>query len=417
MPFRLFLVLWTCLALGGAPRRAAAAPVAVAFCIEYELDFTDEDSGDSLVADTMPAKGAEVRFHRSSDGVLLTSGYLDWDGSTPGCDVFALNDAVTYDVKVARRALVNGNRLEVRDNPTNNQLFVTTVRTNYVPVHATQVNESVGPTASVRILAAASWAMAGSNGGVALNPLNSFNFFATSGCGNTSCESWPETGIFIKTDHSFYKFIIVHELGHAVTEARVGAEDENDDGAALNGCNASGPDQYDVDGHQMNSKEFSSQAYVEGIANLYAAAAFNTHEVDAPCQFETHYRPDWDADGTDEQQNEPFIFSCENGVSSAGVNATDYLGQFCLAAGATTNRATEYDVLRGMWDLISDEGVGVPTLFSIWEEARPDTWTMNGTGTGNDFPAERMHDAAFTVGGSTLQDQWDDVADDNGIDR
>lgn len=86
-------------------------------------------------------------------------------------------------------------------------------------------------------------------------------------------------------------------------------------------------------------------------------------------------------------------------------------GSFCAPG---NNRATPYDWLRGLWDFHTDDGVDLETIFTIWNLAEPNTWSVLGNGTGGTYPAAMMSAAAASQGLGTA---WDDNAADNGIDR
>ena len=131
----------------------------------------------------------------------------------------------------------------------------------------------------------------------------------------------------------------------------------------------------------------------EGIASYYAAAIWNrTDESD--CYYTPSYALDWTQDGVGDSSAE---FSCESGVY-AGVDSYDYMGDYCLAVGAVTNRGTQYDWMRFFWDLETDQGLSVTDIFAIWDEADPDAWTASGAGSGASFPAYELDAAASALG-------------------
>jgi hypothetical protein len=404
----LFLLPLFLLLLPGT--QALAAAVSVTYCVDYEIDYDDGSTGDYLTGATTKARGALLRF---DDDGTLTDVYLDWDGANPGCVTTTLDNATSYAVKLVRKAHVNGNTLKVVDDDATPALYASTITSSHTPVANTTYDWDVGPTNSIRILAAATWAIQRRTGGISGETFR----FITEACPGTTTSCQSGSDLYIKPSHSDDKFIIAHELGHRMFElANEGLEDANDPEADLDGCNASGQaDSYDPDGHKMNSKEWTAQAYVEGVAHFYSAIAFNADNTETDCDIQKHYRIDWDADGIF-QPLESSIFSCE-GSPDADVDTYDYTGDFCIAAGATDNRSTEYDVLRFLWDL-TKQGVSLATIFAVWDEADPDDWYVNGTGTGGDFPAARLDAAADTVGGTTdLHFYWAWWAYVNGADR
>ena len=65
--------------------------------------------------------------------------------------------------------------------------------------------------------------------------------------------------------------------------------------------------------------------------------------------------------------------------------------------------------LRFAWDLVTDEGIPVEDILTIWATANPHTWNTDGSGV-----AEAMSAAASTVGWGSEYDTW---ASYNGTDR
>jgi hypothetical protein len=166
----------------------------------------------------------------------------------------------------------------------------------------------------------------------------------------------------------------------------------------------------------MNSKEFSSNAFVEGFAHFYAAQSFNAISYGADCEYQRS-SVDWDLSGS--AANDVTTFSCAGGFSSGTltIDDSDYLGDNCLSTGYSDNRAAEYDFLRALWDMTTYNSASVDTIFDIWVAASPDDWNMTGNGTGSNYPSSRLSSGAYAVGGSTLQASWDWVASVNGTDR
>lgn len=211
--------------------------------------------------------------------------------------------------------------------------------------------------------------------------------------------------------------MIAHELGHAISKKADGSGSTNVDYDADLECDI-GFDcctpAYDASMHKMNSKEYQSAAAVEGIAHFYSAVAYNEDVTQTNCEMEKHYQLDWDADGV---EDDGFSFSCEGApVSGLGLSAHDYFGDKCAFV-HTANRGTEYDQARMWWDLRTDEGFSVSTIMAIWDAANPHSWNATGDGSGTGYPADRLHDAAFTVGGSSMQTDFDTWASLNGADR
>lgn len=399
------------------PPLARATLVTFSVCVVQEVDYEDEDMGDKLTDSTYPAIGVSLRYTSSSGA--NTDIWTSWSGPSKGCNSSAqLDDAgAPYTVKVVRKALVNGNTLEVRDEP-DGSLYATTVSSNFTPAASGQYSYSLGSDRRTHILMAASFAMSQSNGGTTGETYTLYD----QGCPPQPTGSCArEDGIYIADNHADEKRVIAHELGHAVDVAATGGQGHiMDYEAVVDDCTPA----YTDDGHSMNSKEYASAAFVEGFAHFYSAVAFNDLQTNADCEL-WKSGVDWDLDADDLEgpPEDPEHFSCSEGFTAGPALAPilipdeDLLGAFCIGTGESENRATEYDFLRAMWVLATVEGVPVETLFDLWAEANPHSWEVNGEGTGGDYPSARMHDAAFSVGGSALQADYDAVASDHGISR
>ena len=82
--------------------------------------------------------------------------------------------------------------------------------------------------------------------------------------------------------------------------------------------------------------------------------------------------------------------------------------------GTLTNRGTEWDWLRFWWDLTTDQDVYCTDCMDIWNTANPDTWNASGDGSGSNYPATRLRNAANTEGFLT---EWDNEDYLNGVYR
>lgn len=413
----LFSLLLTVL---GQP--AFAALIDVKYCVTYNLDYTDGETGDFLTDTTTPAIGAKLQLERSGGGIEWI--YLDWEGADAGCGWFydlSVGSTETFNVRLIRQASVNGNNLQVwTDDSSSGILYSSLLATGHHPNNGIGYNYWTGPSDSIHILAAASFAA--SRATVATD--RSFVFY-TEACPvlGGSCYQPNNTyylNLYMLPSLASFKFVVAHELGHAVSTVANGMLGQaHSYNADLDGCNVQGNfGSYDVDGHYMNSKEYQSASAVEGFADFYAAFAFND-STESDCTYEYHLNIDWNSNGVINSTDEPKVFSCEFGVPSAGVDLNDYLGDFCLTTGHSNNRGTEYDWLRHLWDLSTDYGYSPDCLFSLWDEADPHNWNATGNSTGNNYPEERMHDAALTVASfaecsGTSQTDYDTSASGNG---
>lgn len=193
-----------------------------------------------------------------------------------------------------------------------------------------------------------------------------------------------------------------HELGHQLAYRKNGDNGPSKSyDAAWNNCFTDNEQK-----HEAVSKEYQSAAASEGFAHYYAAVSFND-TAQSDCGFAYYKSTDWNLD----DNLDPQWVSCEGGPMT-GVDGHDYLGDWCT--GTLTNRATEWDWLRFLWDLDTDEGVTTEQIFEIWAGAYPHTWVAYGDATGSGYPASRLRDAADARGLLTAWDAWDN---ENGVQR
>lgn len=396
-------------ALGGL---ANAAPVTATYCVTYTTDFTDAGTGDLMTGDIdLPAYGVRLRFTNETTSAV-TMAFTDWDGADPGCADVELDNADEYTVAVARKAEVNGNTIEVK--AANGAPLLSQVAQNFVPSQSGDYAYDIGPSNSVNVIYAASFALqrraVGASG-------ETFVFIMDEcpAAAGTSCYSHSSEQIYIVSGQAVKKFIVLHELGHNLADVATGfAHWVNDDSADVDRCTSA----YTNSGHKMNSKEYNSIAITEGIAHFYAAIVTNydTSQT-SDCDMEKHYNPDWDANGITNGAEDTPIFSCDVGFTAGGftVVGNNYIHRqdsalytdVCVSTGQSNNRATEYDWLRHFWTLRTYQQFSGAEIFEIFAAASPDTWEADGNGQGGDYPSQRMYDAAFTVGGGTMQ--WDYV--------
>jgi hypothetical protein len=385
---------WLALAMG-----ARAENLTARYCVDYDLDFTDGPTGDLLTGDTMDAIGVVLRF-------TWTTGSVDYALGSNGCkDITVASTMGPSTVDILRRAHAGGNLVEVASDM--GGLLASPWLEDHTPVPSALYSITLDNTESINILAAASFALQRHNVGITGETFR----FVLGDCPDregTSCERWPEWGLYIHEEHAYFKFVIVHELAHALSDAaNGGVEDRNDEMASVGACTPA----YTVEGHRMNSKEFQSNAAVEGLAHYYSALIFN-EQGEGDCEIEKHYTLDWNRDGLRAEATDVQIFSCEDGIPEAGINSEDYLGDYCLGEGVQSNRGTEYDWLRHLWDFT--EQASPETLFELWDHADPHSWHISGAGTGAGYPAHRMSRAAYEVGGEPLQELYDASALSNG---
>lgn len=374
------------------------------FCFTYTVAYEDGATGDFFDPSVYAARGATFRIIRNSNSDTFDFTLLE----SNGCKTINLN-AEAWTVKLLRTAEVNGNTVEVRSH-IDDGLFLTTVETSWVPDGGTDVwTIGDGTVGNINIMAVATYAIYTENGGMTGK---TYSFRNDVDPCPTAAGCWAVTTNTINIGSSLFdrKFGILHELGHAMSDKVNGSQGLNADcDAPPNACEGVGDSS--GDGHYPDTKEFQSCAAIEGIAWAYAAVVFNDTST-SPCEFQTHFEPDWDQDDVNDAA-EVEVFGCE-GQPITGELGADYLGDRCLGSGATTNRGNEFDWIRHYWDLRTDGPFAWSTLLAQWALADAHDWTANGTGSGGNFPAERLHDAAFWVG---IQATYDSFGSFNGVDR
>jgi hypothetical protein len=227
---RIVVGLLVCvLMLLGAP--ALAAIIDVKYCVDYDLDYTDGATGDYLTGTETPAIGAKLQLERTNGTIEWI--YLDWEGTDAGCGWFndiSVGTNETFTVRLVRMAYVNGNYLKVfTTSGIGGYLYSSQLATGHHPVHNTGYAYDTGPSDSIHILAAASFAMSREPGTASGDTINFYTEpcpFVGSPCYN---QPSPNLDVYIPTGFAQYKFVVSHELGHAISDEANGRQGLNQD--------------------------------------------------------------------------------------------------------------------------------------------------------------------------------------------
>ncbi|MEZ4240399.1 MAG: hypothetical protein R3F59_30445, partial [Myxococcota bacterium] len=172
-------------------------------------------------------------------------------------------------------------------------------------------------------------------------------------------------------------------------------------------------------GHDLNSKEYQKAAAMEGFASFYAELAFNDDSTNADCYYH-HSGEDWNLNSsTLDDDHDP---SCDLGPydypgATSPIDEYDYLGDYCLATGASDNRATQYDYMRFFWDLhTKSPSLTFDQIAEVWDGSDPQSWAKNGTpdNTTAGNPAYELVQAATALGYDTTWTTYDSL---NGVQR
>jgi hypothetical protein len=416
-----------------------ASAATVTLCAEYQVAYQDSNvlttpdtdlEGDYFYTNSNKvARGARIRVVRS-DGAVKSKFASD-DGADAGCATFTLDHTETFDVLIISEAEVNGNTVKVKDAP-GGSLFASnavntatnTLMQSWSPSAGTSTVdiETNNPHNAWNAAAAAGHALWRRHVGLANK---TFDLYLDDSCSSGgSCHR--DGNVHLGDDGLVKRFIIVHELGHAVEHFLTQIFDGDSD------VDADVDDCYTVvnRNHELNSKEWQSAAIREGWAQFYAAVAFN-QTTDPACGFVYYKEQDYDLlNGA--EADDPHALSCEQGPnnlfgnpSPPVVDAKDYLGDFCAATGSVDGRATELDWLRFWWDFMQENTtVSVTDCGEIlataidgdWGFPLYGAWVDNATSaTAAQYrPAWRMRTSAAALG---LATEWDAHAVDNGVHR
>jgi len=438
------LLLWTAVLLA-APSPAWAAIHDVNFCGKYAIHFEDADVaiGDDCYVSNVdrPARGALISVYDVTADEAVGSYYANyWPTSSPGCtEPIELDSTHQYRVTLKSRAYVNGNFVNVIDDPETRNLYGFIALPLYQPTSSGIETITTPIRTWWNIAAAAGYAFTREPAGLSGETFTFLPLPCPSG-GAGSCMFTQTVGGVKRTEVYIQviggagpsgerKYSLMHEMGHLVQFTH------NDD--TLIGSRSNAPfdtadprDCYSNPArtHEINSEEYQSMAAAEGYASFYAAVVFNDGS-ESDCWFRYYRTVDWDID--DVLVEDPRS-SCE-GAPDPGLASADYFGEFCNLDD-NKNRGVVYDWTRHLWDMRTDEGLTTEELFQIWYLADPDTWcdadigdtsdpnclldTADPTDTGGQLlPPHRFSQAAYDLGGTSYQSKWDSQAATNGIVR
>ncbi len=424
----------TLLAFVGLLFCAPTAKADTTVCIDFYAYYSDNTSGagDYWTSDAVrPQAGVKVRLVDTIYSFVNIANYADYNGTNVGCATFPTSAGRTYHVYVESETRVSGgNVVKVLDASTvvgGDFENTGTVYTQYLGTVAdgttlNRVHYLGGPCPSsppasspsftcypTRVLGAATWAILRRNGGLNSETVRIF----ASGCptGSGSCYRDQDDALYTGSTR---KFVIAHEVGHAVAAIRNGTQSTNlSYGAGALVCKSVPPTP--TTNHSMDSKEYQSGAASEGLAHYYAAVAWNLSNQ-SDCTFR-YYKPvDFNLDAVVDPSN----VNCEGGPALATppgspppppIDAKDLLGDVCRPT--FSNRGTEYDWLRFWWDMDTDQGLSTTDIFDIWDAADPYNWRATDSGS-SDYPSDRIYDACDTLG---FLSDWNAQGPSNGVHR
>jgi len=405
---------------------AQATEYQVRFCLEWDIQFDDanDSTKDDFYNDNSvhePARGVYVIVRESGNGPIEFQDFAGDSGTYKGCtDELALDSSTNYKVNVFSKSYVNDNYVYVYDDEDSPSLLADVVWAAWSPTSSGTETKQV-PTADwTNMVAAASHTVWKHNGG---QTGYDYILYEEGEDGSTAavCDDHSESAgrsvtcggeIWIAQGHQDNKYVIAHEVGHAMARYRDEGKGPNKDMDASQTSECTWNS-----GHAMVSVEYQSAAAVEGLAHYIAATSFNDTSAYGDCWFYYYKNVDWNGDGTADGID---WIDCEYNDHCDGVGESctyiadeDHFGNECNAS-TTDNRGVEYDWLRFWWHMRTRQGVGFRDCMDIWDGADPKNWNKNDIGSGANDPAERLDWSASQEGFGT---EWDDEAPNHGADR
>jgi hypothetical protein len=350
----------------------------VSVCVEVDLEmFVDEDYGDVWKVSNgryRPFRGAKIGISRyNSSGVWQASVFQGFVSDSTGCTTVSLDSTQYYQMSVVGQASVNGVGIFVYEGPTITDPIPTYPKygpgNQYHPTSGATITMRPPQEEWVSELAVAGLAMNFSNGGI------SELIFDSTDCCNGGDQ------VFTKAA-SMRKFLVAHEIGHAVARRRDDSETPNVDYdySDSDNCDSSGT----AEAEARFQMEWPSAAMKEGWADFYSVWVWND-DTAGNCEF-----ADWQ-DDLDIDLNGVIDFaaatvnpiSCE-GIPMSGlesyVTARNWLldvlseGTELTCVGTTAGFGARWDATRYFWDMLTDESVPFGELVDIIDSCNPRTW-------------------------------------------
>ncbi|MCH9681973.1 MAG: hypothetical protein K0V04_11105 [Deltaproteobacteria bacterium] len=373
------------------------AQASVRFCFQHDSTYTDSglERAPACTADgtcedewltDQPhwALGLIVTITKNGSSQVFA---LEEDGGYPGCTTPfnpSGGDAGWYSINLLSAAVVN-NRWIIAgdaDDQVASHVF-SYFHQGFGNPTITYTGTAGQSFAQFNVLSAATRTASKFATGPGLN----FSVAPTTPCsGGGNCYQNGPKKLNIETTNGSHlnKFLIAHEIGHAVMHDTLGAAAISDCNFSTGGANCQAPN------HAMRSKEHNSCALVEGFAHYFAAAVWN-FDTGTDCWF-TYWSPN----------NTPV--SCELGTTNYPLRQ---LETQCLPS--WIGKGTELDWMRALWDYNQNPApLPRPDFDGVLDliDAAP-TW-----GTADAWL--RMDDGADILGESG---RWTTVSKLNGIDH
>lgn len=399
----------------------------VRFCMKWDTDFEDDNAGyddDYNTGGPYWARGAKFLVKNATTNAWILNGYTAESGSNVGCTAqVTISSTTLVDVYIYSEAEISGNQIIVWDDTQTPSEYAEVVWNDWSPTASqsyTRNTQTVGTW--VNVIAASSYTVFKNTFGLTGKTFNVYDggddgtCATVSGTGGSSLNCFGK--IFIAQGHSDQKYVISHEVGHQIMKSVDGDQSSNQDYDASNDgswCSF-------TSSHAMTSIEYQSAAVVEGIAHFVAANTYNSND-EGDCWYRYYKDISWNSGPAiaDDWIDCEDSSHCGTGLDCNSTIATrDHYGNECDVS-TINNKGTEYDWLRFWWDLHTDQSVSNNIIKNIWNDANPNNWNANGSGSSIDScspvgnePAERLRCAAQT---NSVLAEWDLEDNYNGVHR
>lgn len=369
------------------------------FCAQTRVTTVDsgvgEDYGTTPGAIVHPARFAQMKVTRGGATVLPTT-----YANSGGCVYFYSPYITGFKLEMWSRARIprtdnagHNNILDVQFSNGTNAYWYWNLNSN---PYSAPVFVQTNQTRRSNLLGISSWALQQWSDGLA-NKTFIVRDEACPGIPNNSCNTAAGL-IHINPDSYNRKFLIGHELGHAIVHRWI-----NYHPSASYSVNSGGSEcTTEETSHALHSKEYQSAALTEGFAQFYATAIWND-ESQGNGWF--HYYKDYYKNGSVQDVN------VENGPTG-GVTA--YMENECT--GTFTGYGVELDWQRALWDYRTNPGTK-PTHYQILRQYKNAVTggSWSNTGAGDAFAAaiadyDNDH-------GTDFYPRWIEMSTYNGVDH
>jgi hypothetical protein len=393
-----------------------AAPAHAAsfwWCVNIDVDYSDTDIGEDLLLDSQGhplARGLTVRVSRQDNTKSWAVAQLD----ALGCYNFTDTTNGPFRLEVESSAKIYRtdnasftNTIEIR-NSAGNLAEWTFIKT--FPAGGGNHTSTLPQTRRTNLLAATINSVYRFSDGLSNKTITVHDLQCPSYATPTSCAGGNGGGaanVWIQPGHDEKKFLIAHEIGHAVQWLwfnfnQPGNYTINDGGAA---CEWANPENLAIRLHALHTKERSSIAFTEGFAQYYATYSYN---LPTTVGWFHYYKDDY--------KNPPGVttVNMENGPEGG---ATAYLDNECTNdINGKAGMGVELDWARQLWDYRTQAG-DQPTHYQLMRQMKngfeSGAWTQSNTWSRSEAGVAEYDG----TNGTNFADRWHDLGVANGIDH